>query len=615
VAFCDPTLRDEAPEGSAWVHEIKTDGYRAQLHLRAGTATVYSRRGHDWTVPFAAIAAAARELPAREAILDGEAAVLGRTGLPDFQALRRELGRPDSTRLIYHAFDLLYLDGTDLRPAALTDRKRLLRDLLQGAPPALLYVDHLAAEGAQVLAHACRMGLEGIVSKQARSRYRSGRQESWVKLKCVRSDTFPIVAFVEKLGARPRRIASLYLGRREGARLLYAGKARSGYTQTVARQLRERLDPLILARSPLSVQVRKPKATWVEPVVLAEIEHAGFTDDGLLRAAVFKGLREDLEPAPARTPRRAHSPAGKTRGVPRENILQLLPEAVVPSREELIGYWRRVAPKALPHLGGRPLKLVRHSHGITFYHKGPLPEVPPALHQLRIRKREGGEGVRLWVDDLAGLIGLVEIGAVELHPWNARRQNIEHADRMVIDLDPGEGVSWPLMIETALELRDLLRLASLESWPKLTGGKGIHVMVAASRPHPARPRPPPSPCAGAAAGHTKPRPLCAVRGVRSARAHLPRLSAERARHDGGRGLLAASASADADRRAGELASDRAGSSSRRLHHRQPVPSGPAGSGLIARAGPRGPLRDRMASDPGGAAADGGAHRTQHHALR
>src|SRR5438045_4775037 len=264
------------------------------------------------------------------------------------------------------------------------------------------------------------MGLEGIVAKRVDAPYRSGRQDSWIKLKCVKSDTFPIIAFVEKLGARPRKIASLYVGRREGDRLLYAGKARSGYTETVAREIRERLDPLIRNKSPLSVPVKKPKATWVEPVMKAEIEYSAVTDDGLLRAAVFKGLRDDLLPkvaAPTSAPTSRKSKARPHIGVPRENILQLLPEAVTPSKDELASYWRKVSKRALLYLARRPLKLVRRVHGTTFYHKGPLPkEIPNSVHQLRIEKREGGSGTRLWVDNLDGLLDLVHLGAVELHP-------------------------------------------------------------------------------------------------------------------------------------------------------------------------------------------------------
>ena len=256
VAFCDPTLRDQAPTGPEWLHEIKTDGYRAQLHVRERRVTVYSRSGYDWTEKFAPIATAAKHLHVRTAILDGEVTVLGSTGLPDFQALRRELGKPQSKRLIYCVFDLMYLNGMDLRPTALIERKRALRELLDGVPPTLAYVDYLEAQGRKVFEQACRMGLEGIVSKRRDSPYRSGRQEIWLKLKCVKSDTFPIVAFVEKLGARPGKVASLYLGRWDGDRLLYAGKARTGYTEAAARELRERLDPLIVRKSPLAVQVK-----------------------------------------------------------------------------------------------------------------------------------------------------------------------------------------------------------------------------------------------------------------------------------------------------------------------------------------------------------------------
>jgi bifunctional non-homologous end joining protein LigD len=352
---------------------------------------------------------------------------------------------------------------------------------------------YVEADGARVFEHACRMGLEGIVAKRVDAPYRSGRQDTWIKLKCVKSDTFPIVAFVEKLGAHPRKIASLYVGRWEGDRLVYAGKARSGYTETVAREVRERLDPLIRKTSPLSVPVKKPKATWVEPAVDAEIEYSALTDDGLLRAAVFKGLRDDLgkpakappsqlpcRKAPSLVPER--SSARSVHGVPRENILQLLRDAVAPSKEELAQYWQKVAKKALVHLGRRPLKLVRHTHGVTFYHRGKLPEVPASVHQLHIQKREGGEGVRLWVDDLDGLLGLVAMDAVELHPWNATIDDIERADRIVIDLDPGEGVEWDFVVDTALTLRDLLHAEGVKPWPKVTGGKGLHLMAPIDRP-------------------------------------------------------------------------------------------------------------------------------------
>ena len=477
-------MRERPPRGADWAYEIKADGYRAQLHLEDGDVIVYSRTGLDWSEQFSSIAAAARKLNAKSAIIDGEAVVYGRGGLPDFQQLRRELGRKRSERVRYHAFDLLYLGGYDLRGAAYEDRKRLLQQVLKDAPETFIYVEALEADGEEVFANGCKLGLEGLVAKRLGQPYRSGRQESWIKLKCKKSETFPIVAFVEKLGAHPRKVASLYVGRRENGRLEYAGKVRTGYTETTARELRERLDPLIRRTSPLDVRVKKPKATWVEPSVNAEVEYGALTDDGLLREAVFKGLRDDLAVRKVKAPRLVPSPAGLRKlSVSQENILQLLPDAVVPSKEELAEYWRRVWKKALPYLGHRLLKLVRHVHGTTFYHKGPLPkQIPEPVHQLRIQKREGGEGMRLWVDSLDGLLGLVELGAVELHPWNSTVEDFEHADRIVIDLDPGEGVEWEEVADAALELRALMKHEGFDTWPKLTGGKGVHLMAPLDEP-------------------------------------------------------------------------------------------------------------------------------------
>jgi bifunctional non-homologous end joining protein LigD len=203
-----------------------------------------------------------------------------------------------------------------------------------------------------------------------------------------------------------------------------------------------------------------------------------------LREAVFKGLREDLAPprtSPASAERKRRRQPSSRGGVPKENILQLLPDAVLPTKEELAAYWSRVAERALPHLERRPLKLVRHTRGTTFYHMGRLPSIPAAVHQLKIRKRGGGEGTRLWIDDLDGLLGLVEIGVIELHPWNATVDDIEHADRLVFDLDPGAGVTWDFVIESAFALRQVLRKEGHSCWPKLTGGKGLHILVPLDR--------------------------------------------------------------------------------------------------------------------------------------
>jgi bifunctional non-homologous end joining protein LigD len=231
----------------------------------------------------------------------------------------------------------------------------------------------------------------------------------------------------------------------------------------IARVVRERLDPLIRNQTPLAVPVKKPKATWVEPVVDAEIEFSGITDDGLLRAAMFKGVRDDRMPPKRRAPKLAptHARRCTVHSVPRANILQLLPDAVAPSKQELADYWRRVGKHALKYVGHRPLKLVRAVHGTIFYHKDRLPEIPRGVHQLKIEKREGGAGTRLWVDSIEGLLGLVAMDAVELHPWNATVDDLERPDRLVFDLDPGDGVAWEFVVETAVKMRNLLRA---EGW-------------------------------------------------------------------------------------------------------------------------------------------------------
>jgi len=485
--FVEPsfaTLRAKAPEGERWIHEIKFDGYRTQIQAHAGETRALTRRGYDWTAKFKPIVAAVSDL-AESVILDGEIIVSGPKGVPDFAALVADLAKGRTDRLSYVAFDLLFLDGRDLRPAPLLQRKAQLRDLLKHAPDLLQFSEHFETSGGDLYRQACKLGLEGVISKLRDGPYRSGSTESWIKTKCVNRDNFPIIAFVEKLEARPRRIASLYIGRLQKGRLLYAGKAQSGFRDDDLYMLRERLDPYIRETSPLDEPIKKPKATWVEPVVEAEIAFNGVTADGLLRAPVFKAIREDLSPPEPKTSRPSSKRSAKssedikqkTGKVPRANILQLLPDAVAPTRQELKRYWRKVADRALVHLGRRPLKLVRRVGDVVFYHRGPLPPIPDTVHQLRIEKREGGEGVRVWVDDLEGLLGLVDMDVVEVHPWNADIEDLEHPDMLVFDLDPGDGVEWPFVIETALKLRDMLEEADLECWPKVTGGKGVHIMV------------------------------------------------------------------------------------------------------------------------------------------
>jgi bifunctional non-homologous end joining protein LigD len=485
-AFIDPCLATRAkrvPSKGNWLYEIKFDGYRAQAHVNNNNVTIYSRGGYDWTATFGSVAATLRELHIESTILDGEIVVLDDEGRPDFRLLQQDVAQDRDDRLLYCVFDVLFLAGEDVRNEPLLERKRRLAELLdQITSPRVRYVDHLDANGSTAFAYACKLKLEGILCKRADSPYRSGRVKHWLKLKCTNADHFPIVAFVEKLGARPKRIASLYLGRRQRNQLRYAGKVQTGFTRAQLHEVRERLEPYIRKSSPLTIPVKKPKATWVEPVLQAQVEFTGRTSDGLLREAVFKGLRHDLEASSAQIPTRSHrSNQHRAAAVPSENILQLLPDAVVPTKEQLASYWNVVGKRALKYLARRPLKVVRHVAGSTFYHKGRLPLVPGAVKQLKLQKREGGIGTRLWVDDVAGLLGLVEMDVIEVHPWNATVDDVERADQIAFDLDPGEGIGWDFVLETAFRLKDVLEAEGFESWPKLTGGKGVHIMVPLER--------------------------------------------------------------------------------------------------------------------------------------
>jgi len=294
--FIEPLLlseQEKPPDGPGWVHEIKFDGYRVQAHLAGGKATVYTRRGNDWTHQFQWIADSVAELPAKRAIIDGEAVVLSEAGIADFHALRVELdGR--SRRLRLQAFDLLALDGEDLRARPLLERKACLQALLAGAPPSIAYVDHMTGDSAKILAHACRMGIEGIVSKRADSPYRSGRSTAWVKTKCERSDTFVVIGF-EVDNGRPRHLSGLHLAWQRAGKLVYAGNVELGIDDATALELRKVLDPLRQSGSPLAAPVRGVKPlSWVRPELQVEVAFPNVSGADRLRHPKFLSIRQDL---------------------------------------------------------------------------------------------------------------------------------------------------------------------------------------------------------------------------------------------------------------------------------------------------------------------------------
>ena len=285
-----PTQHAKVPAGAQWQYEIKLDGWRGQLHLRNGSAKIFSRNAHDITVKCATVAAAAADLQASAAVLDGEIVVQDSRGVPDFLALRSAMSR-GQTRLLFFAFDLLHLDGFDLRAARLTDRRSVLKQLLANQPGGRILMSEtidLEEPPALLFQHACELGMEGIVAKRIDAPYRSGRVQSWIKVKCVRRLALPIIGYVPQKG---NSIAAIRLGRHDGGALVYAGKAGTGFTVKSAQSVRERLAPLHRKTPPLAKPLKRPDTIWVEPQVIADIAFTELTEEGMLRHASFKGLK------------------------------------------------------------------------------------------------------------------------------------------------------------------------------------------------------------------------------------------------------------------------------------------------------------------------------------
>ncbi|HEX8119299.1 MAG TPA: DNA ligase D, partial [Pyrinomonadaceae bacterium] len=460
-----------------------------------------TRNGHDWTPRFPAIAAALGALPVETAILDGEAVVEDEAGVSNFSALQDALseGRAADGAALY-AFDLLYLDGSDLRGLPLEERKGALAALVrpeQGAG-VLRLSEHIEADGEAVVRHACRLGLEGVVSKRRDRPYRSGRVEDWLKIKCTNRQEFVIAGFTPS-SALKNAIGSLILGVYENGRLIHVGRTGTGFTSDSARDLWKRLKPLRVDASPFETPLntlQKRDAVWVRPELVAEVEFRGWTADRHLRHAAFKGLREDKRAqevvieAPKKAPAKGGRPGKEeTRvtasgevevaGVPLTHPDRILWEEQGVTKQGLAEYYEEVARWVLPHVVRRPLALVRCPSGSQkgcFFQKHSWAGVSDFIRRATVRDEDGEDEVLL-VEEIRGVIALVQAGVLEIHPWGATIEDVERPDRIVMDLDPGEGVAWPRVIEGARELRERLKALGLESFVKTTGGKGLHVVV------------------------------------------------------------------------------------------------------------------------------------------
>ncbi len=498
--FVPPQLAHSSttpPRGEDWLHEIKLDGYRLQCRIDHGEARILTRSGKDWTGRFPELARAAAALPVGEAVIDGEVTANEEAGMPSFAALQQALSGERPAPMPYYAFDLLHLNGFDLRDAALSDRKAALLGLLEaaGRPAPFLYSEHFEAGGERVLEHACRFALEGIVSKKRGAPYRSGRQRTWRKAKCIERQEF-VVAGYARSSTGSKGIGSLVVGYHDAdGRLTYAGRVGTGFTDKAGRELREALDERGVDDHPFEVVPKRlpRELVWARPELVAEVEFRTWTEDGLLRQASFKGLRED-KPATEVT---LEAPGRAGPGVEPTTVLQgarglvkvsgvslshadrvLYPRQGL-TKLGLAEYWNGVATLALPEIAGRPLSLVRCPSGHEtecFYQKHAMEGLDAAVRRLAIREAEGRKKY-MAVDDAAGLVALVQMGTLEIHTWGSRADDIERPDRLVLDLDPDDAVPWDQVTGAALELRDRLGDLGLASFCKTTGGKGLHVVV------------------------------------------------------------------------------------------------------------------------------------------
>jgi bifunctional non-homologous end joining protein LigD len=505
--FVEPQLcklAERPPDRPGWAHEVKLDGYRAQLRVNSGRASVRTRTGLDWTQRFSAIAKDAEALP--DCLVDGEVVALDKRGLPSFGALQAALSEEKSENLVFFAFDLLFEGREDLRALPLTERKARLEKLIgsRDLGSRIRYVAHLVSNAEAVLSSARNMGLEGIVSKKLDAPYQSGRAGSWIKAKCRPGQEVILGGWTTESGT----VRSLLAGAHRDGRLVYVGRIGTGFGQAVAKALLPRLQKLTRETSPFGGANAPPKernVRWLEPTLVAEIEFAGWTESGMIREAAFKGLREDKDAkevveemsgrddstdkstaqrdkaSAQRDKSSAQSPATKVLGVsiskPDKALWPDAGDGTPVTKLDLAHYYERVGEWMLPHLAGRPCSLLRAPDGIggeQFFQRHAMAGMSDLFELVKVR---GDRAAYVQIDRIEALAAVAQIGALELHPWNCAPNDPEVAGRLVFDLDPAPDVKFDAVIAAALEVRERLKKVGLVSFCKTTGGKGLHVVT------------------------------------------------------------------------------------------------------------------------------------------
>ncbi|MGY2485487.1 DNA ligase D [Cupriavidus sp. CP313] len=488
------TLVEQPPsDAQAWRYEIKFDGYRLLARIDGKDVRLFTRQGHDWTSKLRALARDVGTLGLPDGWLDGEIVVLGKHGATDFQALQNAFDTARVEGIQYFVFDLPYFAGHDLRKVPLVERRALLRRIFaHNTSPRLQFSEDFEASPADMLEAACRMKLEGVIGKRADAGYVSARSSTWIKLKCTLRQEFVVAGFTDPKGSRAS-IGSLLLGVHDsGGRLRYAGNVGTGFDTRTLAALRTQLDALRAGSAPFESVPAGVKGHWVRPKLVAEVSFGSWTREGRVRHAVFHGLRTD-KPARAVSVERPAAPAAKGKPAAKaakhataaggkvaiSHAGRVIDTASGLTKSDLVRYYERAAPLMLPHLRGRPIAMVRapsgvggaqffQRHGDTLRVDG-LNVLDPGLWP--------GHPALLEIVSAEALVAAAQLNVVEFHTWNASKRSIDRPNRIVFDLDPGEGVPWAQMQEAAALMKALLDKLGLASFLKTSGGKGLHVVV------------------------------------------------------------------------------------------------------------------------------------------
>jgi bifunctional non-homologous end joining protein LigD len=480
------TLVDSVPTGPDWLFEYKYDGYRLLIATGGGSATAWTRNGNDWSDKFRGLVKAASNLPAG-CLIDGEAVALGKNGKPDFQLLQASLKGGDAD-LAFYAFDLLVDQGEDIVGLPNLERKERLAALLRAAPPPILYGDHVIAKGEALFDAICKEGGEGIIAKKASAPYRGARAKNWLKVKCIQRQEFVIVGW--QASDKRRGFRSLHLAVRDGKKLSYAGKVGTGFDTAMIESLSETMRPLAVDKPPLAVPRAALRGShWIKPELVGEVAFTEFTSDGVLRHPSFIALRSDksadqvVREVPEELP--AQQTKSEAAGAADFGVKITNPDRVIfPGDEltkgQLADYYAAMSAQLLVTLADRPMTLIRCPQGRAkhcFFQKHDSGSMGAAVHHVPVKENDGEMADYLYVDDAKGLLECVQMGTIEFHGWGSKVKPLERPDRLVFDLDPDVGLGFDKVKAAAERLRALLADLGLETFPLLSGGKGVHVVA------------------------------------------------------------------------------------------------------------------------------------------